>query len=62
MDPAPLKYLVIDGTLIADDTRDVNITADSIFIRAGNLTAGSSSAPFTNKLTIQINGNKLDAG
>lgn len=62
VDPAPLNYLVIDGTLIADDTRDVNITARSIFIRAGNVTAGSASTPFMHKLTIQISNTKEDHG
>ena len=62
VDPAPLDYFIIDGTLVADDSRDVNITANNIFIRAGNLTAGTSSTPFLHKLTIQVNGNKLDNG
>jgi len=54
--------LIIDGTLVVDDTRDVNITAKFIFIRAGNLTVGRSSLPFTHKFTIQLNGNKGDKG
>lgn len=58
VDPAPLNNLTVDGNLIADDTRDVNITANFIHIRAGNFSAGSSSNPFSHKLTIQINGNK----
>lgn len=58
VDPAPLNYLIIDGTLIADDTRDVNITARSIFIRAGNVTAGSPTSPFMHKFTIQISNTK----
>jgi hypothetical protein len=62
VDPAPLDYFIIDGTLIADDSRDVNITANSIFIRAGNLTAGSTASPFLHKMTIQINGQKTDTG
>jgi len=58
VDPAPAAYLIIDGTLVADDQRDVNITANAIFVRAGNITAGSPSTPFTSKFTIQINGHK----
>ncbi len=53
-----LNNLTIDGTLIADDTRDVNITANFIHIRAGNISAGSKSSPFMHKLTIQVNGQK----
>jgi hypothetical protein len=62
VDPAPLNYFVIDGTLIADNTRDVNITANSIHIRAGNLTVGSSSTPFMYNFVLQINGLKTDNG
>jgi hypothetical protein len=62
VDPPALNYLVIDGTLVADDTRDVNITARSIFIRAGNVTAGSPTAPFMHKFTIQVSNTKEDHG
>jgi hypothetical protein len=60
MDPNPINNLTIDGNLIADDSRDVNIVANFIFIRAGNFTAGSPTNPFTHKLNIQLNGNKTD--
>ena len=62
VDPNPLDYFIIDGTLLADDTRDVNITANSIFIRAGNLSAGVSIKPFVHKFTLQINGQRTDPG
>ena len=62
VDPAPLNYLVVDGDIVVDDTRDVNITAKSIHIRAGSIKAGSPSDPFMHKFTIQINGNRHDAG
>lgn len=58
VDPNALNNLTIDGTLVADDTRDVNITANFIHIRAGNFTAGSKTSPFLHKLTFQINGQK----
>lgn len=58
-DPNPLNSLIIDGTLIADDSRDVTITANFIHIRAGNFTAGSIGNPFLHKLTFQINGEKI---
>jgi hypothetical protein len=60
IDPPPLSNLIIDGNLIADGTRDVNIISNFIFIRSGNFTAGSSFNPFSRKLTIQINGQKSD--
>ena len=58
VDPNPLNNFTIDGTLIADDTRDVTIIANFIHIRAGNFTAGSPGTPFMHKLTFQINGQK----
>ena len=62
VDPAVLNNLTIDGRLVVNDTRDINITANSIFIRSGNITAGSKTNPFNHTFTIQINGNKNDAG
>ena len=62
IDPNPINYFVVDGTLIADDTRDVNITANSIHVRAGNITAGSAATPFMHNFVIQINGLKTDNG
>lgn len=54
--------MIIDGTVIADDTRDIFLTARSIFIRSGNVTAGTSTKPFEHKYTIQINNTKQDHG
>lgn len=61
IDPAPIEFLTIDGDVIIQDV-DRNITCDSIWIRAGSLSAGNASVPFQSKLTIQINGNKNDPG
>jgi hypothetical protein len=55
MDPNPANYMIIDGTVIAEDTRDVVITAKSIHIRAGNISAGSAQSPFTHNFLIRIN-------
>lgn len=60
MDLKPINNLTIDGLLIADDTIDINIVANFIFIRNGNFTAGSPNKPFTHKLNIQLNGAKTD--
>ena len=62
VDPNPLNYFIIDGTIIADDTRDVKIIANSIHIRAGNITVGKPGAGFVHTFTIQINGAKTDNG
>ena len=53
----------IDGdVIIPENNIDVHLIADSIWIRAGSLKAGSSSEPFPGSITIQINGNKSDPG
>jgi hypothetical protein len=62
IDPAPANYMIIDGAVVAEDTRNVNITARSIFIRAGSITAGSLQNPFRHKFTIQIINTKDDNG
>lgn len=48
--------------MIIEDIEDRNITCQGIWIRAGSITAGSSSKPFTHKINIQINGKKNDSG
>lgn len=62
INPSTINFLIIDGTLIIPDDQDITITANSIFIRAGNLTAGSPSTPFTHQLKFQIIGSKADHG
>ncbi len=62
VDPAPLNYLIVDGSLFADDTRDVNLTANAIHIRNGNITAGNPTTNFYRNFVIQINGYKTDNG
>lgn len=55
MNPNPAKFMLIDGTLIADDTRDIFMSAQSMHIRAGNISIGNSGTPFNHKFTLQIN-------
>ena len=62
MNPNPADYMIIDGTVIADDTRNILLTARSIFIRSGSITAGSPTTPFHHNFTIQINNTKSDKG
>ena len=61
VDPAPCEFMTIDGDVIIQDV-DKNITCDSMWIRAGSLSAGNASVPFQSKLTIQINGKRFDPG
>jgi hypothetical protein len=62
VDPAPLDFLIVDGTIFADDTRNVNLIANSIHIRYGNISAGSASTPFLHNFTIQLNGLQTSLG
>ena len=57
--PAVIGKLIVDGDLVVEDVNDVNITAESVFIRGGSLTVGNSSSPFTHKFTIQVNGDAM---
>ena len=59
INPKRIGRLIVDGDLVVDDSIDVNLTANSIWIRAGSLTVGNSTNPFTHKFDIQINGNSL---
>ena len=53
----------INGDLIVPETNlDAYLIAESIWIHAGSLTAGTSENPFPGKFTIEITGNKSDHG
>ena len=41
MNPNPIGRLIVDGNLVVQDSMDMNITAESIFIRGGSLRVGS---------------------
>ena len=60
--PATINYLEINGDVYIDDTIDLSITANNIWIKGGSLNAGTSSAPLNHSLTITLNGNKEDVG
>lgn len=65
VNPAVAPLLTIDGDVIIENNAsfpNVNITAGSIWIRAGSLTAGSASQPYMYNLVFQINGQKNDIG
>ena len=53
INPEPIAFLQIDGDLFIDEKlTDACLKAEFIFIRAGSLTAGSSSTPFPGTFTI----------
>jgi len=47
--------------LTFDDSKDVTLRAKNIWIPKGNFTAGTALAPFTHKLTIEMNSLKDDS-
>ncbi len=51
VDPPPLAGLTIEGELLFDDKRDVQLSVDWIFLR-GSLRAGSAESPFTHQAVI----------
>jgi hypothetical protein len=61
VDPPALNNLTINGDLIIDQ-RNSNLEAHFIWIRAGSITAGSSTNPFPYNFTIILDGNKTDKG
>jgi G8 domain len=62
IDPAPCEFMTIDGDVIIEDIQDRKIECDTLWIRAGKITAGSTAIPFTHKLTFKINGLKNSSG
>lgn len=63
MSPDPMEFFMVDGDIIIPpNMAEINITAASIWIRAGSLKAGNSSGDFPGKIKIAITGNNGDAG
>jgi hypothetical protein len=61
IDPPKLGTLKINGDLMFDDSRDLNILrAKNIWIVKGNLTAGSSTTPYKNKIRIELHSSQYD--
>jgi|NOAtaT_7_FD_contig_21_4274204_length_263_multi_4_in_0_out_0_1 hypothetical protein len=61
IDPPKLGTLKINGDLMFDDSRDLNILrAKNIWIVKGNLTAGSSRTPYKNKIRIELHSSQYD--
>lgn len=58
MNPEPMGAFILNGTLLVDDTFDVNITAEFIHIRSGTMMIGTNGSPFQHKLNIQLNGER----
>ena len=63
MNPEPIEFLKINGDVIIPDTHlNAHLIAESIWIHAGSLKAGSSSEPFPGTVIIEITGDKRDPG
>jgi hypothetical protein len=48
--------------VLISPTSDINISADSIWIRKGSLTTGNTSNPYTNTANIILTGQLTDRG
>lgn len=60
IDPPNLATLIIDGDLIFDSSRPSSkLSANIIWARLGNLTAGDSENAFPGQILINMTGNKL---
>jgi hypothetical protein len=60
--PAEMDYFEVNGDIFIEDTLDLNITANNIWIKGGSIKAGNSTAAFNHSLIFQINGLKNDSG
>lgn len=61
--PAPINFLKIDGDIIIPPNNlDVTISANGIWVRAGSIKAGTSTAPHPGKINFELLGNRADAG
>ncbi len=58
-----MGVLTVDGdVIIPEDSGELTITAESIGVKAGSITAGSESQPHMHPLTFSITGQKNDRG
>eukprot|EP00735_Rhodelphis_limneticus_P009645 TRINITY_DN2840_c1_g2::TRINITY_DN2840_c1_g2_i1::g.6132::m.6132 TRINITY_DN2840_c1_g2::TRINITY_DN2840_c1_g2_i1::g.6132 ORF type:complete len:2077 (-),score=567.85,sp/Q86WI1/PKHL1_HUMAN/31.35/0.0,sp/Q86WI1/PKHL1_HUMAN/29.80/3e-30,G8/PF10162.4/8.7e-26,Beta_helix/PF13229.1/3.9,Beta_helix/PF13229.1/2.6,Beta_helix/PF13229.1/0.35,DUF1049/PF06305.6/0.19 TRINITY_DN2840_c1_g2_i1:1087-7215(-) len=55
---ARLNMLTIYGTLIFEDTQDLNLSAVYIFVQGGNLTIGNETQPFSHKARVRLYGSR----
>lgn len=63
INPAQINFLHVDGDIIIPPNNpEVNITANSIWVKAGSIVAGTNTAPHPGKINIKILGNKQDVG
>jgi hypothetical protein len=58
--PPPLTLLIIEGTLIFDDTQDIHLEATYIFIKGGKLQIGTEDKPYQHQATITMHGKRLE--
>ena len=57
INPVRMGNFTVDGDLVVDDSIDIHIVAESVFIRSGSLTVGNATNPFTHNFNITVNGN-----
>ena len=57
-----MDYFEVNGDIIIEDTMDLNITANNVWIKGCSIKAGTSAIPFTKSLIFQLNGVQNDTG
>ncbi len=62
VNPPRMAYFEVNGDIIIQDSQNINITAENIWIKGGSIKAGNAQTPFTHNLTFQLNGDKNLSG
>jgi G8 domain len=57
---ASVKNLEVEGTLRFDDSKDLELRAESVMVMGGEFRIGSETTPFTHRATLTLSGNPSD--
>lgn len=60
MNPPAFDYVLINGLLYFDDTKDLTFAANKIWVNLGGMFIGTKTNPFQHQATIILNGEKDD--
>ena len=61
VDTPRLLGLIVEGVLVWDDTRDLEMKATYIWVKGGTFEIGTEDKPFMHRATITLYGNKYEA-
>jgi hypothetical protein len=60
-DTPNVLMVVVEGTMVFDDTRDVSLTATYIWVKGGIFEIGTADRPYKRKAVVTLTGNKYEA-